>query len=147
VSGENVELIKYCYELFDARDVDAAVELAADDVDWRPYLASLRAEPLRGPAGVREFMLDLYDTFDEFSIERRRYVGVDDWVAVFCHSRGRGRESGAEIEVDSVHVWQVRDGKICRFAAYLDSEEALSAIGLPRGSAARLALDREGGRA
>ena len=68
--------------------------------------------------------------FERFEIERLRYVDAGDSVVVFCRSSGRGRVSGVELEVESIHVWELRDGKVGRLVTYLDRDEALKAAGL-----------------
>jgi ketosteroid isomerase-like protein len=134
VTGEqptpNVRVVMAAYEAFDRRDIEAGAALATPDFEWRPYLESLRGESFRGPDGVRAFMRELDTHFERFEIERLRYAEAGERVVVFCRSSGRGRGSGVELEIESIHVWELREGKVTRLVTYLDRDEALKAAGL-----------------
>ena len=51
------------------------------------------------------------------------------WYTIF---RARGRDSGAQIEIEEQHLWTLRDGKILRIQWFHDVEEARAAAGLDR---------------
>lgn len=51
------------------------------------------------------------------------------WLALLRHV-GRGKGSGAELELRDAHVWTVRDGLAVRWRTYLDRAEALRDVGL-----------------
>jgi ketosteroid isomerase-like protein len=52
-------------------------------------------------------------------------------VLVFAQESGRGKDSGIEVRSRRITgVYELRDGKIVRFKAYLDRDEALQAAGL-----------------
>jgi ketosteroid isomerase-like protein len=62
----------------------------------------------------------------------RRVIDAGDRVAVIFVARGRGRESGAEVEMRWGSVWTVPGGRIVRMDAYvITPEAALEAVGLP----------------
>ena len=55
----------------------------------------------------------------------------DDTVLVFAEEFGRGKDSSIEVRSRRITgVYELRDGKIVRFKAYLDRAEALQAAGL-----------------
>jgi ketosteroid isomerase-like protein len=139
----NLEVVDHLYELFDRREFAAAAEYASDEMEWHPYLAHLRAEPFRGPDGVLEFMSELFANFEDFRIERQRFIEVADSVIVFCSSTARGRVSGVELNIDTIHVWDLRDGKVARLSAYLHTEEVVEAVGARYGDSVRERLQSE----
>jgi ketosteroid isomerase-like protein len=71
---------------------------------------------------------------DSFELQTRMLGDVEDlgqgrvlWHTIF---RARGRDSGAQIEVEEQHLWTVRDGKILRIQWFHDVDEARRAAGL-----------------
>jgi ketosteroid isomerase-like protein len=57
------------------------------------------------------------------------YIPAGNDVAVVGKLRGTARASGKRIDLDIVHVWTVRDGRLLRFAAYIDTPAMLEALG------------------
>lgn len=139
----NREIVEYLYGLFDSQDFVSAVEFTTEDLEMDPYFARLHAEPFRGPDGMLKFMSELFTDFEDFRITRHRYLEVADSVIAFCSSSARGRASGVELDLDSIHVWDLRDGKVARFSAYLNSEDMVAALGVRYGQAVREQLERE----
>jgi ketosteroid isomerase-like protein len=139
MSQENVEAVKQGY---------AAFRAAWTTNDRAPYEAWLRdgasrdfeyipsASLLRGPAGRldREGFLRFLDTFwEEFEVlsaEPSEFLGAGDTVIARVSFRGRGRRSGAEVEIDQWQVWTFREGKAVRGQALQSRAEALEAAGL-----------------
>jgi ketosteroid isomerase-like protein len=56
----------------------------------------------------------------------------DDRVIAVQHLTGRAKLSGVQTEVRYAVVYTLRDGKIVRGREYLDREQALDAVGLPK---------------
>jgi ketosteroid isomerase-like protein len=139
----NRQVIEHLYELFDRRDFESAVEFTTDDLEMDAYFARLHAEPFHGPGGMLKFMSELFTDFEDFRITRNRYVEVADSVIVFCSSSARGRVSGVPLELESIHVWDLRDGRVARFSAHLETDEMINAITLRYGHTAREQLERE----
>jgi ketosteroid isomerase-like protein len=44
--------------------------------------------------------------------------------------RGRGRQSGVEVNMEFFQLWTFDDGKVIRGQGFLDRDEALEAAGL-----------------
>jgi uncharacterized protein len=84
----------------------------------------------RGRKAVRQDWEQTADLFEDFSIDLEKSFDLGDEVVLFLRFRGRGRESGAELEAPMAHVWTFRDGKAVRLRQFLDRAEALEAAGL-----------------
>ena len=61
----------------------------------------------------------------------KEFTDAGDRVVVTVHFRGRGQESGAEVDARSHHVYTLRDGKTIRMDEFMDRADALKAAGLP----------------
>jgi ketosteroid isomerase-like protein len=64
-------------------------------------------------------------------LEPERFFDVDDErVLVFVRVSATGQESGVEVEVSAAHEFTFRAGRLTRFKAYRDRDEALRAVGM-----------------
>jgi uncharacterized protein len=130
MSRENVDLARRGYEAFARRDLDAAIELMHPEIEAHDPPEVPDATIYRGRDAVRRDWEQTSELFEDFSIDVEKSFDRGDEVVVFLRYRGRGRESGAEVEALMAHVWTVRDGKAVRLRQFLDREEALEAVGL-----------------
>jgi ketosteroid isomerase-like protein len=131
MSQENVEKAREFIAAYNRRDFDAAVEWFAPDVEWvLPERQSF--DSCRGPGAIIRFWEGLDETFDELRLRPQEYIDAGDRVATRLRHYGRGKESGAEIDVELYHqVATFRDGKMVRIEYFAEWSEALEAAGLP----------------
>jgi uncharacterized protein len=130
MSQENVDLIVRMYER-GQQDVETFFVFCDPLIEWDMSRLMPDGRVYHGYAGVREFWRGWAGTWDdfEFSIDKVVDVGGGE-VVVSVHQAGTGRGSGAAVAFDFGQVWTVRDGRIVRFRAFPDFEEALEAVGL-----------------
>ena len=57
--------------------------------------------------------------FDEFTCTVEQASDQGDTVVVTARFKGRSK-SGAELDTQAEHVWEVRDGKVARFENKVD---------------------------
>ena len=129
MSQENVNLARRGYEAFAGRDLDAVFELFDPEIEAHDPPEMPDAAIHRGHEAVRGDWAQTYELFDDFTIEVEETIDCGDDVVVFLRYRGRGKESGAEVEASMAHVWTARDGKAIRLRQFLDREKALAAVG------------------
>jgi ketosteroid isomerase-like protein len=133
MSQEDVETIRRMYEcwlqddarLFDA--LDPEIELRPDPAaDWVGI-----NDIYRGHDGVRSYIAQVYEAFEDYRPEVERLIDAGDKVITLAIEHGRGRGSGATVEARrTAHVWTMRANKAIRLDLYLDRAEALEAAGL-----------------
>jgi hypothetical protein len=59
------------------------------------------------------------------------FVGGRDVVVTAVTLHGKGKESGADVQMQLFNVWTLRDSKVVRIVGgYRDRSEALKAAGL-----------------
>jgi ketosteroid isomerase-like protein len=135
MSRDYVEVIRRMYDrwlqgdpsLFDAfhEDIELHPDPAADWVGIN--------DVYRGHEGVRRYMAQVYDAFDDYRPEVEDFVAADDKVITLAIEHGRGRGSGARVEARrTAHVWTMQTEKAVRLDLYLDRERAFEASGLRR---------------
>ncbi len=133
MSVENVEIIRRVYErwlqndpaLFDA--FDREIELHPDPAaDWVGV-----NDVYRGHDGVRRYMTQVYEAFEDYRPEVEDLLAAGDMVVTLAIEHGRGKTSGATVEARrTAHVWTMRANKAIRLDLYLDRAKALEATGL-----------------
>jgi ketosteroid isomerase-like protein len=84
-----------------------------------------------GHDGLRTFFREWYDAWETVESDLEELIDAGERVVSVETTRGRGRASGAAVEVHQCGIWTIRAGKIIR-AEWLDAtrEEALEAAGL-----------------
>lgn len=125
---ETVARLRRFYESFNRNDFDAATEIAHPEIE---FLRPLGQPPLIGADALRAWMQP--DAFDEQELEALDFRINGTKVLVRSHARGRGAESGIEVDVDFWAVWHLdENGLATRLAFYLEDQEAeaLKAAGL-----------------
>ncbi|MGA8803916.1 MAG: nuclear transport factor 2 family protein [Solirubrobacterales bacterium] len=133
MSEENVEAFKRGIAAWNRGDIDATLEVFDPEVEWRPTFRRLLGGDTavyRGRHGVREFLQDLDETWAELPIELTEIRDLGERIVAIGHLRGRGKQSGAELESSIGYVVEFKNGKVIRMDDYLDHQEALEAAGL-----------------
>ncbi len=121
----NVQVVERFFDAAARRDTDAMRELTDPDVEWHTTRELPGGGVFRGQAAVEEVLRDQADTFDDFSVEPEQVREVGEQVVVFARLSGRIKGTGHAVEQPVGQVWTVRDGRVVRFRAYLDREEAM----------------------
>ena len=130
MSQQNVDRIRRGYEAFGRRDLDAALEMAHPEVEAHDPAEMPDAAVHCGKEAVKRDWEQTLELFDEFAVEIEEVFDAGEEVVLFLRYRGRGKESGAAVEVDMAHVLTMRDGVAVRLRQYLDRADALAAAGL-----------------
>jgi uncharacterized protein len=132
VSSDRVEIVREGYDGWNRRDFDAMVSRLAPDVLWRTagVFPGLKPE-YRGHDGVRRFWNAMQEAWDVIEIRPDRFVEHDDKVLVEIHFHAKGRESGAEVKMDWLHVFAFEDDEVVEVAGYPNADQALASEGLP----------------
>jgi ketosteroid isomerase-like protein len=112
-------------------DVDAALEVCHEEIEFSSMLGQLEGATYHGHAGIRRYFRDVAAAWDAWEMETESTLPAPDGrVVIVLRMHVRGRESGVPLELRVAHIWELRDGKLWRSAAYRDPDEALRAAGL-----------------
>jgi ketosteroid isomerase-like protein len=84
----------------------------------------------RGREGMRAYAALLRETWQEWGFVPEQFLDADDNVVVFARLVARGHESGVPVELETNHVWTIRDGRATSMQVFRDRSEALEAVGL-----------------
>jgi ketosteroid isomerase-like protein len=127
VSPEDLDTVSRAYDAFARGDMDTLRGFLASDIEWRttpdvPFLGTYQ--------GVDEFfggMNDFAASFGAITTDVEEVIDAGEHAVVRHRMRGRGSDSGAEVDLVLWQVVSVRDGRITRMHDYLTGEDALTA--------------------
>jgi ketosteroid isomerase-like protein len=136
MSEDNVSLVRELYELLPSLpnpDGKAVARLFRDYADARFELQLPPDYPegeqiLRGREGMDAFAAVVRETWSEWGFVPERFLHAHDCVLVFARLVAVGHESGVPIELETNHVWTVRDGRATSLCVYRDRGEAIEAL-------------------
>jgi len=130
MSQENVQVVRSFLD--HAREDPAAWDIFDEDVVWEVGGLAIPDVPAtsRGADGVREFFRRWVGAFEDWAYEVEEVIDARDAVAVHLHQWGRGKGSGATVDLHFWEVWIVRDGRVVRVTHWVDKADAFEAAGL-----------------
>jgi ketosteroid isomerase-like protein len=122
----NADIVRSLYERW-ARGENPG-EVYDPDVEWSmPHPGG----QVKGRDEVVAFLRSFMGAWEEHVMEVEDVRELEDGrVLVFFTERGRGRQSGVETAAHPAAFWTLRDGKVTRFEAFGDRDEARRLAGL-----------------
>jgi ketosteroid isomerase-like protein len=82
-------------------------------------------------AGMAEGWRDFLGAWEDWRAEATEYRELDDErVLALVQMNGRVKTSGLQTRTNGANLFHVRDGKVTKFALYLDRERAFADLGL-----------------
>jgi ketosteroid isomerase-like protein len=131
MSRENVEVVQGVYDAASRRDSAAVLTLYDPEVELdNTRLQVVSGGVYHGHEGLRSFFHQWNEAWEDvdYRVDDLIDAGGDQVVSVVTR-HGRGRSSGAEVELHVALLWKVRDGKVIRVVWFPTREEALAAAG------------------
>ena len=131
MSRQNVEIIREFLEAFNRRDNAACLEAIDPDVEWHPPPDIPGAAVANDRDALIASWRDWLGAWEEYRFVPDEIVeGRGNAVLVFGESQREARTAPLRCARRATVVYELRDGRIVRFKAYLDPAEALQAAGL-----------------
>ncbi len=130
MSQENVEIVRRIYDGWATGDLSAGV----DDFDRHVvYVVSPNFPAFGvfvGLDGMRDFMRDFLEQWEQARFEAKRLQAVGDTVLAHVVQHSKGKASGIEGDLRYFMLFTFRGKKIVRIETVMDEREALEAVGL-----------------
>jgi ketosteroid isomerase-like protein len=132
VSEENVNLARRATEAINERDTEALIALTDPSIELHTLViaATGGAHVYRRHDGVRALRRDRDEVWEELHIEPQAYFDLGEHTLTFGVQRGRGRQSGVQVEMPITIVARWRDGRVVYSKSYPHREEALCDLGV-----------------
>jgi ketosteroid isomerase-like protein len=130
MSRENVEKFRSALEAFNRGDVEGALKNIDPQAEWQTPQSLPDPQTYYGHEGVKAWWAVMRDSFVELRLEPGEFKDLgEDQVLVPVRASGRGRESGAEVNVSFFLLGWGRE-KLERMRFFPSEAEALEAVGL-----------------
>ena len=131
MSQKNVEIAKRVWEAVERSDTDAIFALFDPDIVWdQSTLPSPTAGIYHGHHGVRQLFQNWLETFETFEMHPETFIDAGQTVVVGIQIGGRGKASGAAVEMRRWNVYRIQNGLVVRIDLFETKAEALEAAGL-----------------
>ena len=130
MSQEVLKMVRAGYEAFNRGDIEAALAPLHPDIEWWPAADEPITDPYRGHDGYRRLVAGIREAVPDLQIEVEELFVAGGRVVACLRFWGRGRDSGAPVEIRETHVTRLRDGKVIEVREYREKDEALEAAGL-----------------
>jgi len=132
MSQENVETGLAFHAAYNARELDAAVDLCAADVNAVPDASRFpEALPLVGPEKLRDFLEETWSAWANSHVTPNEVLDMEDGRVLFrADWGGTGTGSGIEASTNLSAIYTVRGAEIARVEWFFDHAEALRALGV-----------------
>jgi uncharacterized protein len=130
VSEENVGIVRRWIDAFNHGGVDAALPFFDPGIEWNTTGIFVEPGTYRGHEGVLRYLGDVAAEFDDVHTEPEELIDAGERVVVPVRVSGRGRQSGAAVDLTMTIVVLLRDGMIVHIRNYPEMDEALEAAGL-----------------
>ena len=127
-ADDNIATVRRVYDAMKGRDASAMQELFAGDIEVRQSPELPWGGDYEGHDGAFTFFLTLVEHIDS-QVTTESMFAAGDHVVQTGRTRGTVRANGASFDVREVHVWELRDGKVVAFHAYIDTPAMLEALG------------------
>ena len=131
MSQANVELVRLAVDATNRRDLATLDAIWSEEGEFHSTFAASEGRVFRGRQGIRDYFDTLGEVFDDMQIEIEEITDVgEDRLVVELRVSGRGKGSGVNVEQRNGQVWTIVDGKVARIDSYMNSTDALEAVGL-----------------
>ena len=129
---ENVEIVRAAFAAVERGDMESVLRFCDEDIVITQPTELPGAPPeQRGHQGVLEAFAVWPEQWDDYRVELLR-LDAAPGGKVFStqRTRGRGKQSGVEVEMDFSFVFTLREGKITEWRLFVQEDQALEAAGL-----------------
>ena len=128
--GDNVKLVRECFDAFGRGDPGFIVARVSNDVDWRhaggpeiPYGGAYK-----GPAGVGDFFTRIGASLDVLNWEPGHVLLAGNEVVATGKWSAKAKPTGRTFAADWAMVFGVRDGAIVSFRVVEDTAKVAAAF-------------------
>ena len=123
----NSQIISNLYAAFARRDMQALLQWIDPQIEITQTTELPWGGTFQGQPGLMSFAGKLLQSVDS-QVEPQELVEAGDRVVAIGRTRGHVRANNKEFDVRAVHVWTLKDGKVLRFEAYIDTPKMLEAL-------------------
>lgn len=138
MSDPQLALVERLYDCFNRREEACIVELCDEGMEFFPVVTAEavgRDAPYSGQAGLRDYLADVAEVWEELRITPSEVEQRGERLLVRGRVYARSRELGIR-DVPVAWIWELRDERFVRGEVFPDPEQAVArfASGEPQSS-------------
>lgn len=119
----NLELIKELYRAFREKDYDAFLKICTCDLEWIQNPGFPGGKTYIGAQAVIEGVFKAFNNdWQSWSFEIEQYLDAGETIIVIGKYAGCHRISGKSFLSGTAHVYDICNGKVCRFRQFTDTK-------------------------
>ncbi|GJD23529.1 hypothetical protein RIVM261_084850 [Rivularia sp. IAM M-261] len=119
----NIELIQELYRAFREKDYDAFQRISTEDLEWIQNEGFPDGATYKGALEVIEGVFKANNNnWKDFAFHIEQYLDAGSSVIVIGRYIGRHHVSGKNLRAAAAHVYDLREGKVCRFRMFADTK-------------------------
>ena len=137
MADDNLNVIRQGYDAFGRGDIEALLQSFDEQITWvTPGPPDLATSGKRtGRQEVAGFFASVNQLFDIQRFEPREFIARGDLVVVLGSETAVARSTGKVIELDWVHVFTMRNGKVAAFQEFFDTAAVVAALSAAQAAA------------
>jgi hypothetical protein len=125
----NIEVIQELYRAFREKDYDAFLKITTEDLEWIQNEGFPGGATRKGASEVIEAVFQANDNnWEGFAYKIEQFLNASNSVIVIGSYTGNNRVSGKPINAAAAHIYDLRDGKVCRFRMFADTKTIWDAM-------------------
>lgn len=125
----NIEVIQELYRAFREQDYDAFRSITTDDLEWIQNEGFPGGATHKGASEVIEGVFKANDNnWENFAYNIEQFLDAGNSVIVIGRYAGYNRISNKPMSAAAAHVYDLRNGKVCRFRMFADTKRIWDAI-------------------
>jgi len=129
MTSGNADLIRPIYEEWSRGNFQPKFDVYDPHMEWG------WSEEFPGLAGVYEDqrnpnprVASWLSPWEHWQVIADDYLEIGDHVVVLATFRGRGKDSGVDIDQEGAHVFELREGKVIRLEIFASREKAMEYV-------------------
>lgn len=125
----NIEVIQELYRAFREKDYDAFLKITTEDLEWIQNEGFPGGATRKGSSDVIEAVFQANDNnWEGFAYKIEQFLNASNSVIVIGSYTGSNRISGKSMSAAATHIYDLRDGKVCRFRMFADTKTIWDAM-------------------
>lgn len=130
MSSAGANTVRRGYELFSAGELERGIALTHPDIEIDERDALPGGRLYVGHDGVREWVADLRDRWSDLEVIVRDVAEAGNRVLATVQIVAQGAATGAGVQSESSHVWELDGDLLRRMQVFYDVTDARRAAGL-----------------
>jgi ketosteroid isomerase-like protein len=125
VSEENIEIVRRLYAIWHREGFGVVSELMDPAVEYVNPPYAVEPGVRYGYEGFAAAARAVTSVYGDYEVDTRDLTELGDQVVVRAHVRTRSHGNAVPIEAERGYVFDIRDGRVVRFAWFNDFADAL----------------------